>query len=143
MDFAKYFNMAQNILLGMRLLAIIVGAGMLFAGLIGVSNIMMVILKERTNEIGIRRAIGARPLDILMQFLCESTLLTFTAGLGGMAVAVGITAVLQKATGNPFVLSFSESITITMIFVVLGIAAGLMPARRAMKIKPIEAMNEK
>lgn len=142
-DFAKYFNMAQNILWGVRLLAIIVGAGMLFAGLIGVSNIMMVILKERTNEIGIRRAIGARPRDILTQFLCESTLLTLVAGMCGMMVAVGITAVLQLASGKPFVLSFGEAMTITMIFVALGIAAGIMPARRAMTIKPIEAMNEK
>lgn len=142
-DLASMFKMVESLVLGLRLLALLVGAGTLLAGLIGVSNIMTVILKERTSEIGIRRAIGAKPSEILWQFLAESTVLTLSAGLTGLIVAVGITAGLEKALDFPLVISFSESLGITLLFVVLGIAAGILPARNAMKIKPIEAMHDK
>ena len=78
------FSMVDNLMTGVRILIWMVGLGTLFAGAIGVSNIMMVTVRERTTEIGIRRAIGARPRDILQQILSESMVLTTIAGIAGV-----------------------------------------------------------
>lgn len=80
------FSMMDNLMIGVRFLIWMVGLGTLFAGAIGVSNIMMVTVKERTTEIGIRRAIGARPKDILQQILSESMVLTTIAGMAGISL---------------------------------------------------------
>ena len=80
------FSMMDTLMTGTRILIWMVGLGTLFAGAIGVSNIMMVTVKERTTEIGIRRAIGARPKDILQQILSESMVLTTVAGMAGISL---------------------------------------------------------
>lgn len=85
------FSMIDNLFAGIRMLIWMVGLGTLLAGAIGVSNIMMVTVKERTTEIGIRRAIGARPKDILQQILSESMVLTSIAGMAGISFGSGIT----------------------------------------------------
>ena len=119
-----------------------VGLGTLLAGAIGVSNIMMVTVKERTVEIGIRRAIGAKPRNILMQILSESIVLTILAGMTGICFAVGVLQLTEMGTGKPFQISFWGAIAACLIVTALGMLAGLAPAYRAMAIKPIEAIRE-
>ena len=124
-----------------------IGLGTLIAGAIGVSNIMMVTVKERTTEIGIRRAIGARPRDIMSQILSESLVLTCIAGMIGICFSVFILQMMEIGTtssGTPghFQISFWGAIGSCIILLILGVAAGLAPAYRAMAIKPIEAIRD-
>ncbi len=149
MDISEEFEMVDNLFLGVSLLALFVGAGSLMAGIIGIGNIMWIIVKERTQEIGIRRAIGAKPRDIIVQILSEGVVLTSVAGLAGVSFATIALAVADKATADPilgsagFTLSFSQAIAIVVTFLILGTAAGTLPAIKAMRIKPIEAMRDK
>ncbi len=89
------FSMVDNLFTGINILVWMVGLGTLLAGAIGVSNIMMVTVKERTTEIGIRRAIGARPKDILQQILSESMVLTTIAGMCGISFAVMVLQLVE------------------------------------------------
>lgn len=149
MNVAEQFRMVDNVFLGVSLLAIFVGAGTLIAGIIGVGNIMWIIVKERTQEIGIRRAIGAKPKDIIIQVLSEGMVLTAIAGLAGIVFATFVLYIVEKITYDPitgsahFMLRFEQAIGIMFIFLVLGTIAGLIPSLKAMKIKPIEAMRDK
>lgn len=149
MDVSEMFDMVNGLFLGISLLALFVGAGSLMAGVIGVGNIMWIIVKERTHEFGVRRAIGAKPADITVQVLSESVLLTLVAGIAGVCFASLVLGVADKATYNPlngyagFQISFSTAMTIVAAFFVLGSAAGTLPAVKAMRIKPIEALREK
>lgn len=136
------FSMVDNLFKGINLLSLLVGLGTLLAGAIGVSNIMMVTVKERTVEIGIRRAIGAKPRNILMQILSESIVLTILAGMTGICFAVGVLQLTEMGTGKPFQISFWGAIAACLIVTALGMLAGLAPAYRAMAIKPIEAIRE-
>lgn len=141
-----------NLFLGIGILIWIVGVGSLLAGIIGISNIMLVTVKERTQEIGIRRALGAKPRSIMLQILSESLVLTLAAGLTGLVLGVWILqlagVILRASSGDPMVLNmdpqipFSVAFAALMILVIGGLFAGWMPARRAMKIKAIEALGE-
>lgn len=146
-DMSEMFEMVGNLFTGIDVLLLFVGFSSLLAGIIGVGNIMWIVVKERTKEFGIRRAIGATPRDILVQILSESAVLTVVAGLAGICFAVGILAVLSGLnigeTAANFQLKFSEAMVILVIFIVLGAAAGTVPALKAMRIKPVEAMNDK
>lgn len=146
-DAEALFNMVDNLFRGIKILSWMVGLGTLVAGAIGVSNIMMVTVKERTTEIGIRRAIGAKPQDIMNQILSESMVLTSIAGMTGISFAVFILQMLEIGTAgsdNPahFQISFWMAIGACIILLVLGTLAGLAPAYRAMSIKPIEAIRD-
>lgn len=149
LDVSENFSMVDNLFFGITLLAIFVGAGTLLAGVIGIGNIMWIIVKERTREIGIRRAIGAKPRDVIAQILSESMVLTAIAGVAGICFAAGVLAAADAITYDPavgsahFQLSFGAAIGITATFLVLGSCAGLVPALKAMRIKPIEALNDK
>lgn len=142
------FSMVDNLYRGIRILSWMVGLGTLLAGAIGVSNIMMVTVKERTNEIGIRRAIGAKPRDIMSQILSESMVLTAIAGMAGISFAVFILQMLEmgvssgKGTSAHFQISFWTAVGACLILLTLGMLAGLAPAYRAMAIKPIEAIRD-
>ena len=121
----------------------VVGLGTLLAGAIGVSNIMMVTVKERTTEIGIRRAIGAKPRDILQQIMSESITITCVAGMAGICFGVGLLDLMEKATGETDLqVSFWLAIGTCFILLTLSILAGLAPAFRAMAIKPIDAIRD-
>jgi putative ABC transport system permease protein len=119
-----------------------VGLGTLLAGIIGVSNIMMVTVKERTTEIGIRRAIGARPRDILHQILSESIVLTLLAGMAGICFGVLVLQGLESATEAAFQIDFWAAVGTCLLLTVLGVVAGLAPAYRALAIKPIDAIRD-
>lgn len=145
----KMFKQFENLFLGINLLVWIVGLGTLLAGIIGVSNIMMVTVRERTSEIGIRRAIGAKPFDIMRQILSESMVLTCIAGLIGISFAVLVLQVAnvgisstQDGEDAGFQISFWTAVGTAVILMTLGTLAGLAPAFRAMSIKPIEAIRE-
>ncbi len=147
LDAEAIFSMVDNLFIGINFLAVLVGLGTLLAGIIGVSNIMMVTVRERTVEIGIRRAIGARQIDILQQILSESIVLTSVAGMAGISFAVGILQVaemLTSAAGSEihFQISFGLAIGTAALLIVLGVVAGLAPAYRAMAVKPIEAIRD-
>lgn len=141
------FSMVDNLFKGINILSWMVGLGTLLAGAIGVSNIMMVTVKERTTEIGIRRAIGAKPRDIMSQILSESMVLTTLAGMTGISFAVFILQIMetvnaQSDTPAHFQISFWAAIGACAILLILGMLAGLAPAYRAMAIKPIEAIRD-
>ena len=142
------FGVMDSLFSGVNILVWLVGIGTLLAGAIGVSNIMMVTVRERTTEIGIRRAIGATPRNILGQIIAESILLTGVAGMSGILLAVIVLQMLQLAnTSNgivtaQFQISFWTAIGAVALLSVLGILAGLAPAFRAMSIKPVDAMRD-
>ena len=142
------FGMLDNLFSGVNFLIMLVGIGTLLAGAIGVSNIMMVTVKERTTEIGIRRAIGATPSNILSQIITESVLLTIVAGMMGILFSVFILEMLELANTTDgiltahFQISFWAAIAALVLLSVLGVLAGLAPALRAMSIKPVDAMRD-
>jgi len=138
----QLFQIMDNLLDGVSFLIWLVGLGTIFAGAIGVSNIMMVTVKERTTEIGIRRAIGATPLQILSQILTESATLTLMAGSAGIVFSVLLLDLLGKIAGHNFQIGFWMAVVTMLLLAVLGAAAGLAPALRAMKIKPVDAMRD-
>ena len=142
------FGKINGLFMGIRGLVWIVGIGTLAAGVIGVSNIMLVIVRERTNEIGVRRAVGATPLAITAQIIFEALILTTFAGYLGLVAGVGVVEIINRAIANapsemftnPEV-PFESALTTLAILVVSGILAGLIPARRAVKISPVEALR--
>jgi len=142
------FGMMNSLFSGVNFLIWLVGIGTLLAGAIGVSNIMMVTVRERTTEIGIRRAIGATPRMILSQIISESIVLTAVAGMSGILFAVLILEMLEMANtsdgivGAHFQISFWMAIGAVILLSILGILAGLAPAIRAMSIKPVDAMRD-
>ncbi|MDD6004046.1 MAG: ABC transporter permease [Bacteroidales bacterium] len=141
------FQMIEGLFKGVNILIIMVGVGTLLAGAIGVSNIMMVTVKERTTEIGIRRAIGATPRNIITQILGESVVLTLVSGLTGIVAGVWLlqifeTAVNSSGTSASFQIGFWTAFAAAASVSALGIIAGLAPALRAMSIKPVDAMRE-
>lgn len=145
-DVSELFEMVESLFSGIDFLALFIGVSTLIAGIIGIGNIMWVIVKERSQEIGIRRAIGAKPRDITLQILAEGCVLTFIAGSMGICFAVLLLHVADMAVGasrSLFQLPFTHALAIMFTFCVLGTAAGIIPALRAMRIKPIEAINDK
>jgi putative ABC transport system permease protein len=148
----KEFKQMSGLFLGIQILTWIVGIGTLLAGVIGVSNIMLVIIKERTKEIGIQRALGATPIVIISQIILESIALTISAGFIGLSMGIGllelVTKILEssaKKGDNVFFTRPEVSLTMALsalaVLIVAGLFAGMIPAKRAIKIKPIDALR--
>ncbi|MCR5326351.1 MAG: ABC transporter permease [Bacteroidales bacterium] len=149
MNTEQLFAIMDNLFKGLNFLIWLVGLGTILAGIIGVSNIMMVTVKERTTEIGIRRAIGATPRDILGQIILESISLTMVAGSFGIVFAVQLLRLLEKIVNSrpdavpaDFQIGFWLAIAAALLLTLLGVIAGLAPASRAMAIKPVDAMRD-
>lgn len=142
------FQLLDNLFRGVNFLIWLVGLGTLLAGAIGVSNIMMVTVRERTTEIGIRRAIGATPRMILSQIISESVILTVVAGMSGILFAVLILQMLQLGNTEEgivkahFQVGFWTALIAATTIAAMGVLAGLAPALRAMSIKPVDAMRD-
>jgi putative ABC transport system permease protein len=144
------FRKFQGLFLGIRVLVWIVGIGTLLAGIIGVSNIMLVVVKERTKEIGIQRALGATPVKVISQIITEAIVLTTFAGYFGLVLGVGlleaVNYVLESSGAgtdmfyNPGV-NFRVAMIALGILIFSGILAGFIPARRAVAVKPIDALR--
>ena len=148
------FNIFGYLFMGIDIIIWIVGLGALLSGIIGISNIMIVTIKERTREIGVRRALGAKPFTIMKQILSESFVLTAIAGLLGFVVGIGLLALIENAmtisvssddSGSvfapPFV-TFKVAIIALTILMVSGILAGILPALRALSVKAIDAIRD-
>ena len=150
-NLSEIFKAFKGLFLGIHILIWIVGLGTLMSGVIGVSNIMLVTVKERTREIGVRRALGAKPRNIIGQVVSESLLLTVLAGLVGLCIGVGIMAIVGIITANmpsdnamfqdPN-LGFGAAVAATIIIIISGLLAGVLPAWRAIQIKAIDAIRE-
>lgn len=125
----------------------ILGLLTLISGVVGISNIMFVSVRERTHEIGIRRAIGARPTAILVQILAESVAITTLFGYIGIVLGTAAAALLDHIFGDTDFLShptvsISIALQVTAVLIVAGALAGLFPALKALKVKPVEALRD-
>jgi putative ABC transport system permease protein len=145
------FRKVTGLFTGIKVLIWIVGVGTLLAGMIGISNIMLIVVKERTREIGIQRALGATPFKVISQIMTESVFLTAVSGYFGLVLGVFIMEMVNKAMagaeGSQMVLrnpgiDFNVGLLALSILVLSGLVAGLMPARRAVSIKPIDALRD-
>jgi putative ABC transport system permease protein len=143
----------MNIFDGIRFVLAAVGIFTLLAGVVGVSNIMLIVVKERTREIGVRKAIGATPLSVIGLFLMEALLITLVSGyvgmIGGMTfIESGLLANLMEVFGFPmdfFVepgVNFRNAVIATLILALAGTLAGYFPARKAARINPVEALKD-
>ncbi|PIB27308.1 ABC transporter permease [Maribacter sp. 4G9] len=148
-DLYEQFNRVQSLFGALRFVAYFVGILVLISGIIGVSNIMLIVIKERTKEIGIRRALGEDPWSIRLQVLMESVFLTIMSGMIGIifgALSIYGINTLLNAVGpvdmflNPSV-SLGVVVSALLILVVSGLLAGFLPANSAIKIRPIEALR--
>jgi putative ABC transport system permease protein len=145
----KEYMQMNGVFSGIRFLAWFVGVLTLVAGVIGVSNIMLVIVKERTREIGVRKALGATPWNIVSQVLMEALLLAGVAGASGVILGVwameGLNTALAGTEGGNFKnpgVDFQVVLSALLILVVCGTLAGLIPAIRAVQVKPVEALKD-
>ena len=140
------FKKFQGLFAGIRLFVWIIGIGTIISGIVGVSNIMIIVVKERTKEIGIRKALGATPSSIIGLILLESVFITSVAGYFGLVLGVGLLELLSPYLESDFFLNPEADIRIaigaTLLLIVSGVLAGLIPARRAAAIKPIVALRE-
>jgi putative ABC transport system permease protein len=145
----KEFQKIQGLFGGIRLLMWVVGLGTLLAGAIGVSNIMLIVVRERTKEIGIRRAIGARPRAIVLQILFEALLLTAVAGYAGLVAGVGLLELVARFmprgdTPSMFVdpgVDFAIAVRALILLSAAGLFAGSIPARHAVSVPPVIALR--
>ena len=141
------FRRFQGLFLGIRLFIWIVGIGTIIAGIVGVSNIMMISVKERTKEIGIRKALGATPFSVIALILREAIIITGFSGYIGLVLGIGVLEVISMNLPEiDFFRSpeanFSIAVGATILLIIAGTMAGLFPARKAAKIKPIEALRD-
>lgn len=137
----------QGLFFGIEFLVWVVGIGTLLAGVIGISNIMLIVVKERTKEIGVKRALGAVPAQIIGQIMLESVFLTTIAGYFGLVIGIGLLELLNSAIGdsgemftNPTV-DLNVAVKALLLLIVSGALAGFIPARKAVAIKPVEALR--
>ena len=134
----------MNMVLG--IIIFLVGIGTLIAGIVGISNIMIFIVKERTKEIGIRKALGAPPASIVRIILMESILITALAGYFGLLIGVGVLELIGSSLEEYFIkdpgVSQSLVISATITLILAGTLAGYIPAKKAAHIKPIVALRD-
>ncbi|MBT8313502.1 MAG: ABC transporter permease [Maribacter sp.] len=148
-DLYEQFNRVESLFGAMSFIAYFVGILVLLSGVIGVSNIMLIVVKERTKEIGIRRALGEDPWSIKLQIMMESIFLTIISGMAGItfgALIIYIINALLEANG-PVDMFLSPSVSLgvvvgaLVILIVSGLLAGYIPAQSAIKVKPIDALR--
>ncbi|MNK32602.1 Macrolide export ATP-binding/permease protein MacB [compost metagenome] len=150
-DLYEQFNKVQSLFNILKVIAYFVGTLVLISGVIGISNIMLIVVKERTKEIGIRRALGATPGAIRGQILSESIFLTIISGMLGIAVATGIIAVLNMVLDSmppdQNTMFANPTVDLGVVFVALiilvgsGLLAGFIPAQTAINVKPVDALR--
>ena len=149
-DLYEEFSKINGLFVALNFVAYFVGILVLLSGIIGISNIMLIVVKERTKEIGIRRALGATPWSIRSQILLESSFLTIISGMAGIALAAALLALVNNIldgmdTSDMMFANPSVNIGVVLIaltiLIVSGLLAGLIPAQTAIKIKPVDALR--
>ncbi len=148
-NIGKMFKQITQFASGMTFLSMVIGLATIIGGIIGIGNILLISVKERTKEIGIRRAIGATPKEIRIQIILESVFLTIIAGIIGIILGAfvlsGINAATKNMTDYPFTnptVPIPYILGALFLMVILGTLIGLIPAHRAVSIKPIDALRE-
>ncbi len=144
-NMAEVKGQVGQMMFGLNLVILIIGLGTLIAGIVGVSNIMVFVVRERTKELGIRKALGATPKSIVGMILQETLLITAIAGYSGLLIGVAVLEYMTPVLKEYFITDPSVSDTLmigaTVTLIVSGLIAGYLPARRAARIKPIDALN--
>lgn len=147
-NLGREFGKLTGFLTGMQILTIVVGSLTILAGVIAISNILLITVKERTKEIGIRRALGAKPAEVRNQILLESVVITLVSGILGFVLGIFLLMLINVATKDqdsfPFynpTVNYGQVFGAMAIMVILGLIIGMIPAQRAVKIRPIEALR--
>jgi putative ABC transport system permease protein len=140
-DQSRVASAQRGIVTVMRMLLLSIAGVSLVIGGIGVMNIMLVGVAERSREIGTRLAVGARASDILIQFLIEAVVLSILGGLGGATLAILLVSPLENYFGWPLSVSGSSLIVATAVSITIGVVFGFLPARRAANLDPVEALR--
>ena len=148
-DLYEQYNRVESLFGAMRFIAYFVGILVLLSGIIGVSNIMLIVVKERTKEIGIRRALGENPWSIRLQILMESIFLTIISGMAGISMGALFIYAINKVLdmNGPVDMFLNPSVNLgvvvaaLLILIVSGLLAGFIPAQSAIKIRPIDALR--
>ncbi|MED5363631.1 MAG: ABC transporter permease, partial [Bacteroidota bacterium] len=148
-NLGEIFNRVIGFSKGMNLLSLIVGIATIFAGIIGIGNILLISVRERTKELGIRRALGATPKEVRSQIILESVFLSLISGIIGIVLGSFVLAIINALTAsnttfpytNPTV-PLSYIVAALILMITLGTLIGLIPAQRAVSIKPIDALRE-
>ncbi len=147
-NLGEMFTRVSGFAKGMTFLSLVVGIATILAGVIGIGNILLISVKERTKELGVRRALGATPAEVRNQIVLESVFLTMIAGVMGIILGAGVLSIINNLTKdldfpytNPTV-PIPYVLGALLIMVVLGTLIGLIPAQRAVSIKPIDALRE-
>ena len=145
------FDKVQGLFVGINIFSWVVAIGTIFAGAVGVGNIMLIVVKERTREIGLRKALGATPLSIVAMIMQESLFITAVAGYSGLVVGTllieGIARMLEGTGGNAGFFAnpevdFQTAITALAVLVAAGVLASLLPAAKAAAVNPIVALQD-
>jgi putative ABC transport system permease protein len=145
------FQRFLNMFLGIKIFLWVIGIFTIIAGIVGVSNIMLIIIRDRTREIGVRKAIGATPSSIVGLFLQESILITVVAGYVGLITGIGIIelikwALVEFSVDAPYFrdpdIDLFTAVMATVLLVISGALAGYFPAKKAAKVNPIIALRE-
>jgi putative ABC transport system permease protein len=144
-DTTEFEKMFEFLFLGFRIFFAIVGSFTLTVGGIGVANIMFVVVRERTREIGIKRSVGARRPDILRQFFLEAATLTLVGGALGFLMSLGLVRLVSFGDMTDFIgtpeISPSVAVITVALLGVIGLAAGYFPARKAANLDPVECLR--
>ncbi len=148
-NLGEIFNKVSGFAKGITFLSLIVGLATILAGVIGIGNILLISVKERTKELGVRRALGATPGEVRFQIILESVFLTIIAGVIGVILGAGVLSLINRMTQDNDAFPFTNPtvpipyvIGALLIMVILGTLIGLIPAQRAVSIKPIDALRE-
>jgi putative ABC transport system permease protein len=140
------FKQFLDLFAAIRMFIWVIGIGTIIAGIVGVSNIMMIAVKERTKEIGIRKSLGATPNSIIFLILQESVFITGLAGYVGLVLGVGLLELVSPYVQSEFFrnpeANLQIAISATILLVIAGMLAGYVPARRAASVKPVEALRD-